>query len=43
MKKNEHKYLRGCTAECRKHPRNRYVSENNLSEAAWEERLNKNW
>lgn len=38
---NEHKYLRGCTAECRKHPRNRYVSEHNLSEAEWEKRLNK--
>lgn len=38
---NEHKYLRGCTVECRKHPRNRYVSEHNLSEAEWEKRLNK--
>ncbi len=37
---NEHKYLRGCTAECRKHPRNRYVKEHNFSEAQWEERLN---
>ena len=38
---NEHKYLRGCTAECRKHPRNRYVKEHNLTEEEWEDRLNK--
>ena len=37
---NEHKYLRGCTAECRKDSRNRYVKEHDLSEAEWEERLN---
>lgn len=37
---NEHKYLRGCTSHCRKHPLNRYVKEQNLSEADWEERLN---
>lgn len=37
---NEHKYLRGCTAECRKNSRNRYVKEHDLSEAEWEERLN---
>ena len=37
---NEHKYLRGCTAECRKHSRNRYVQEHHLSEEEWEERLN---
>ena len=37
---NEHKYLRGCTVECRKDSRNRYVKEHDLSEAVWEERLN---
>lgn len=37
---NEHKYLRGCTEECRKHPRNRYVVEQNLSQSEWEQRLN---
>lgn len=37
---NEHKYLRSCCEECRIHPRNRYVKENNLSEEEWEERLN---
>lgn len=37
---NEDKYLRGCTAECRKHPRNRYVTEHGLTEKEWEERLN---
>ncbi len=37
---NEHKYVRGCTADCRKHPRNRYVTENNLTTAEWEARLN---
>ena len=29
---NEDKYLRGCSHECRVHPRNRYVSENGLSQ-----------
>lgn len=28
---NEHKYLRGCTHECRVSPRNLYVKEHNLS------------
>lgn len=37
---NEHKYLRSCCEECRRHPRNRYAKENNLSEEEWEERLN---
>lgn len=37
---NEHKYLRGCSAECRKHPRNRYVEEHQLSTEEWEARLN---
>ncbi|MFS0824309.1 rhodanese-related sulfurtransferase [Bacillus sp. 1P02SD] len=36
---NEHKYLRGCTHECRVHPRNRYVEENGLTEEEVEERL----
>lgn len=38
---NEAKYLRGCTAECRCHPRNRYVEENNISTQEWEARLNR--
>ena len=29
---NEDKYLRGCSHECRVHPRNRYVSENGLNQ-----------
>ena len=29
---NEDKYLRGCSHECRVHPRNRYVTENGLSQ-----------
>lgn len=29
---NEDKYLRGCSHECRVHPRNRYVAENKLSQ-----------
>lgn len=29
---NEHKYLRGCTHECRTSPRNMYVKEHDLSE-----------
>lgn len=37
---NEHKYLRACREECRKHPKNRYVKENNLSEEEWENKLN---
>lgn len=37
---NEHKYLRSCSPECRKHERNRYVTEHNLSREEWEERLN---
>lgn len=36
---NEHKYLRGCTHECRVHPRNRYVEENGLTEEEVAERL----
>jgi UPF0176 protein len=29
---NEHRYLRGCSHECRTHPRNRYVAEHGLTE-----------
>ena len=36
---NEDKYLRGCSHECRVHPRNRYVEEHNLSQAEVAERL----
>lgn len=36
---NEHKYLRGCTHACRVSPRNRYVSQNNLTTAEVVERL----
>ncbi|NHM30639.1 rhodanese-related sulfurtransferase [Neobacillus terrae] len=36
---NEHKYLRGCTHECRVHPRNRYVAEQGLTEEQVAERL----
>lgn len=37
---NEAKYVRGCSPDCRRHPRNRYVLENNLSTEEWEARLN---
>lgn len=36
---NEHKYLRGCSHECRVSPRNLYVQEHNLSEEEVAERL----
>lgn len=36
---NEHKYLRGCTHECRAHPENRYVKEHHLSREEVAERL----
>lgn len=36
---NEHKYLRGCTHECRVHPRNLYVKEHNLTEEEVAERI----
>ncbi|MDT2814848.1 oxygen-dependent tRNA uridine(34) hydroxylase TrhO [Vagococcus carniphilus] len=36
---NEHKYLRGCSHNCRVHERNRYVVENNLSLTDWQERV----
>ncbi|MGX7106908.1 oxygen-dependent tRNA uridine(34) hydroxylase TrhO [Hutsoniella sourekii] len=38
---NEAKYLRGCSPECRRHPRNRYVAEHHLTKDEWEQRLNK--
>ncbi|MCW6652166.1 rhodanese-related sulfurtransferase [Aerococcaceae bacterium NML191292] len=37
---NEAKYLRGCTAECRRNHANRYVAENHLTTEEWEARLN---
>ena len=37
---NEAKYLRGCCAKCRRHPRNRYVAEHQLTTQEWEARLN---
>ncbi|MDQ0300145.1 UPF0176 protein [Salibacterium salarium] len=37
---NEHKYLRGCTPECRVDPENRYIVEHSLTNDDWEERLN---
>ncbi|WP_059103874.1 oxygen-dependent tRNA uridine(34) hydroxylase TrhO [Shouchella shacheensis] len=36
---NEHKHMRGCTSECRVHPRNLYVKEHNLSPEQIEARL----
>ncbi|KGX85596.1 oxygen-dependent tRNA uridine(34) hydroxylase TrhO [Pontibacillus litoralis] len=36
---NEHKYLRGCSHECRVHERNRYVAEHELTEEQVQERL----
>ncbi|WP_316568212.1 rhodanese-related sulfurtransferase [Neobacillus sp. YIM B06451] len=36
---NEHKYMRGCTHECRVHPRNLYVKEHGLTETEVAERL----
>ncbi len=36
---NEHKYLRGCTPECRVHPRNLYVKEQQLSPEQHQKRL----
>ena len=36
---NEAKYLRGCSHECRVHPRNRYVEEHDLSRKDVAERL----
>lgn len=36
---NEHKYLRGCSHECRISPRNMYVKEHNLSPEEIQQRL----
>lgn len=36
---NEHKYLRSCSDECRIHPRNRYISQHDLSEEEVHNRL----
>lgn len=36
---NEHKYLKGCSHECRVHKDNRYVKEHHLTHDQWEERL----
>lgn len=36
---NEHKYMRGCTHECRVSPNNLYVKEHNLSEEEIQRRL----
>lgn len=36
---NEHKYMRGCTHECRTSERNRYVQEHGLTEEEVQERL----
>ncbi|MUV38451.1 UPF0176 protein [Lentibacillus sp. JNUCC-1] len=36
---NEHKYMRGCTHECRVSPRNMYVKEHGLSAEEIEQRL----
>ncbi|WP_163971756.1 oxygen-dependent tRNA uridine(34) hydroxylase TrhO [Oceanobacillus halotolerans] len=36
---NEHKYLRGCSHECRVSPRNLYVQEHNLSQEEIDRRL----
>lgn len=36
---NEHKYMRGCTHECRVSPRNMYVKEHNLSQEEIKHRL----
>jgi len=38
---NEHKYLRGCTHECRVSPRNLYIKEHDLSTEEINERLQK--
>ncbi|OJH20582.1 hypothetical protein BLX88_01995 [Bacillus obstructivus] len=38
---NEHKYLRGCSHECRVHPRNLYIKEHGLTKEEVAERLQK--
>lgn len=36
---NEHKYLRSCSDDCRRSPRNRYVNEHNLTDEEVNKRL----
>src|SRR5699024_8030414 len=36
---NEHKYMRGCTHDCRVSPRNMYVKEHGLTKEEIQERL----
>ena len=36
---NEHQYLRGCTHECRVHPRNRYIEEQELTQEQVAEKI----
>ena len=36
---NEHKYVRGCSHECRVHPANRYITAHNLSRDEWAKRM----
>ncbi|WP_416151207.1 rhodanese-related sulfurtransferase [Salipaludibacillus sp. HK11] len=36
---NEHFYMRGCTDECRIHPRNRYIAEHDLTDKEVEQKL----
>ncbi|WP_096435123.1 rhodanese-related sulfurtransferase [Alteribacter populi] len=38
---NEHFYMRGCTDECRVHPRNRYIKEQDLTEEEVQKRHEK--
>lgn len=38
---SEHFHLRGCTHECRVHPRNRYIEEHGLTEEEVKDRLQK--
>ncbi|PWU68039.1 rhodanese-related sulfurtransferase [Gracilibacillus dipsosauri] len=38
---NEHKYMRGCSHECRTHPRNLYIAEHNLTEEEIQARLDR--
>lgn len=37
---NEHLYMRSCSDECRKHPRNRYFVEHNMTVEEYDQRLN---
>lgn len=38
-KENEDAYVRGCSPECRRHPQNRYIRENNITVDEWRRRL----